>query len=242
MMVGSLAQANELTGQSLKICSDGAGWPPYTYIKDGKTMGYDVDVLDAILTPAGVKFQVDMPPWKRCLVGTEGGKYHIALSASHNKEREEKFLMTRDYYTLHGSYFYAKKHHPSGIEITQPSDLLKHKICGLHGYNYSGFGIDTAKVDRSAQNFDQVSRKTKAGRCDMFLARFEILVGFKLMGKPYYDDQLEAKKVPGIEGDKFYMLISRKYPQADALKKLIDDGVTRLQQEGKLDSILQKYM
>lgn len=225
----------------LRICGDGAGWPPYTYQADNQVKGYDLDVLHAILDPLGIKFSVAMPPWKRCLADTEKGSYQIALSASRSKERARRFILTRDYYTLTAKYYFATRKKLPSIKVALPGNLLKYKACGLRGYNYDGFGVPSELLDRDANDFPQVIRKTKAGRCDLFLARYEILRGFELVGKRYLDNSLGYGTIPGIEGDKFYMLISRAYPHAEQLKALLNKGIERLEQQGQLRKFLSKY-
>lgn len=43
------------------------------------------------------------------------------------------------------------------------------------------------------------------------------------------------------EPDKFHMLISRLYPKAEQLKKILDEGIVRLRASGKLDELKAKY-
>ena len=235
--------ANPFDGQVLQVCGDGAGRPPYTFEVNGGVRGYDVDVLEAILTPLGVKFEVTMPPWKRCLRETEtGNSYHVALSASYSGERDRSYMMTRDYYALHGYYFYSNTNHPNGLDIKLSRDLETFTVCGIRGYNYERFGLDATVVDRGAGDLKALIQKTKFGHCDVFLARYEILYGFSLIGQPYLDGTIGYKAVPKIEGENFYMLISREYLQSKELKAILDEGITRLKKNGELDKILQRYL
>ena len=103
-------------GTKITTCGDGAGWPPYTFFElhnneqTDNIVGYDVDVLNAILPKHNLNVIVEMPPWKRCLHETDKGeKYQIALSSSYNEERDKTYLMTRYYYTVTPHYFYLKK-------------------------------------------------------------------------------------------------------------------------------------
>ncbi len=245
VLLGSLitfqTQAADVT-VPVKVCGDGAGWPPYHFKKDNQFAGYDLDVLDAVLKAGGVEYSFDMPPWARCLAGLDGGKYHLAVSSSFSEERNEKYLLTEFYYTLNPYYFYSKEVHPDGFNAKTIDDLKKHKICGLRGYNYAGFGFQDNDVDRGTGSFDQLVQKLGAKRCDMFVARFQIIKGFDVIGKPVLNDTVAYAAIPGIEGDKFYMLISRKFEQKAELKKMLDDGFKKLRDEGKLEEMLKKYL
>lgn len=238
---GQLA-ASPLATDTIKVCGDGAGWPPYHFKKEGSIQGYDVDVLGKIFTPHNIKFKVTMPPWKRCLSDNKHGHYHISLSASLNPDRIKNYLVSRVYYILKGKYFFFRQQDAGKFKVESPKDLLNYNVCGLRGYNYDGFGIKTAFVDRNANNFTQLIRKTKMGRCDMFLARHEVLQGFQLVGKYYIDPSISHAKIPGISGDRFHMLISRKHPHAEELLQLINSELDRLDKQGTLDQLLNNYL
>ncbi len=126
--------------QAIKFCGDGGGWPPYTYKKDGEVIGYDVDVLNAILGPKNIKYTIAMPVWKRCVEGTKIGLYDAALSATFSEERKRNFIFTDSYYSLTPVYIYSKKQFPDGLQISNVKDLEKYHLCGVHGFNYDGVG------------------------------------------------------------------------------------------------------
>lgn len=242
LAVASQAVAQPMAGTTLNICGDGANWPPYTFIKDTKVQGVDIDILNAILPVYRIRFKVEMVDWKRCLEGTEKNIYQIALSATRNKERQRTFIFTRAYYSVSTEYFYSKRQHPTGFHIRQPSDLLYHHVCGLRGYNYNTFGIDSNQVNRSSHNYDQLIKRTMAGRCDLFLANREILAGFAILGKHYDDPDMVSAQIPGIRKDNFHMLISKRYRYRKLLKELLDKGIDQLEKKGGLNAIINHYL
>lgn len=248
-LYSTFVQAGSDTIDTIQVCGDGAGWPPYTFFKreDGKKTkeiaGYDVDVLNYIFSKQGIKVTFAMPSWNRCLKLTEAGNpYQIALSASYSKERDTKYLMTRDYYITKPYYFYSRKKYPQGINITGKEDFLQYKVCGLFAYNYAGFNVPFGKIDQGSENFDSVVKKTHAGRCDLFVSRYEIIAGFASIDINYLEGGLGYSPIPGATQDKFYMLISRNYKHANRLKKIIDEGITDMEKSGKLGKILEKYI
>lgn len=236
------ANDNDLYTDTLQVCADNAGWPPYTYEYNNRVVGYDIDVLTLILQPDAIHYNVTLLPWARCLHLVQLGEYHIVLSASFNEERARNYHMTQPYYTVQPSYIYNSKRFPDGLNITQPKDLLNYKVCGLQGYNYLPFGIQSTLVDRETRTFGQVVQKTLANRCDVFLARYEVLGGFAQLGENYLRDGLVAVAVPTIAAEPFYMLISRAYPYATALVEQLNTGIESLAKDGQLDRLLADYL
>ncbi len=228
---------------SLSVCGDGGGWPPYHFEKEGKVIGYDVDVLEAVFTPLDISIITELPPWQRCLHETKLGRYDIALSAAYSEERDKDYILTDYYYTLQPSYVYSSITYPDGLPIRTTQDIDGFRVCGLQGYNYTGFGVDDSKVRKNGKTFDQVVKMLEANRCDVFLARHEILAGFKASeGIDHLANGLKSVSIPGISGDKFHMLISRSIPDGLELKSIFDQHIKQLRVSGELDRIIGKYI
>ncbi|NRA46119.1 MAG: transporter substrate-binding domain-containing protein [Oligoflexales bacterium] len=69
--------------------------------KTEKIVGYTVDLLSRVLKDANINTKFFLPPWKRCLEkSVDNSQYTIALDASYSKDREKKYLLTRDYYHI----------------------------------------------------------------------------------------------------------------------------------------------
>ncbi len=238
----------------LNICGDGAEWPPYIYwerskngAKTGKISGYTVDLLKEIFSKKGIEITFHLPPWSRCLAEVErGGRYHIAVDSSFSHERDKKFLLTKHYYEITPKLFYSSKHYPSGFpDFSNSEELLKiGNICGLQGYNYVGFlkGLENSRLDMGAKDFNAVTAKTKAGFCQAFLARSEVIKGFKKIGSDFsIGKAFLSKRLPNSRREKFYMLISRKISEADSLKNTIDAGIKTCRSNGCMKNLEKKY-
>lgn len=240
--------ADGLTGKTIYVCGDGSGWPPYTYVapdKPGQVQGYDVDVVREILAKHAIKVEFSMPSWKQCLSHAAGGhKYQIALSSSYSDERASKFLFTRKYYTSIQSYFYARKHFPSLPKIKSASDLFLYgQICGRYSYNYEGTGVlKNSQILRVSKTYKALISRTINGDCAFFLGRPSILLGFKLINQQLIDSkEIGYAPIPMAHLDDFYMLVSRKYPYAEELKSILDDGILQMEKSGRLKEILNRY-
>ncbi|ODN43545.1 substrate-binding periplasmic protein [Piscirickettsia litoralis] len=237
--------------ESISICEDGAEWPPFNYIKrdNGKKVmdsseGYSVDVINKIFQKSQFKYsKIDFIPWKRCLKEMLKGRYDLVLNASWNKERAKNYLYSKAYYEMRPGYFYSLKRYPNGLSnVTSGPSLSKYKLCGLAGYSYNSFNIDLSQLDTGSKNFASVTKKVRAGRCDAFVARIELMAGFKVIGQDLLKDDLGYKPIPGAKASKFYMIISKKSKNAETLKSVIDQGIDKLRADGELKKILDKYL
>lgn len=243
VLLCSLTTASAAIDKPIKFCGDGGGWPPYTYKKSGKVVGYDVDVLDAVLKPNNIEYTIAMPIWKRCVEGTKVGLYDVAVSATYSEERNRDFILTDEYYSLTPVYVYSKEQFPNGLKVNNAKELEKYNICGVYGFNYDGVGVDSNVVDRSAKSFNQLVMKTVAGRCKLFITHYEIMIGFKIEHGVDYLSQgvLVTKTIPDAPHNKNYMLISKQYPQAQELKQILDSGFAELRKNGQLKQFLKGY-
>jgi polar amino acid transport system substrate-binding protein len=72
-----------------------AAFPPFEFMKDGKIVGYDKDILDYIIADLGVELeQVDVP-WQGLFPGLLAGKFDFVASAmTMYEEPTRKFAFT----------------------------------------------------------------------------------------------------------------------------------------------------
>jgi polar amino acid transport system substrate-binding protein len=238
----------ELAGKTICICEDVAEWPPYHYFKrkNGKKtkeiVGYGIEVLNEIFYKKGIKYNIQLLPWKRCLHDVTIGKnYQMALSGSYSLERDQNFYLVNWYKTT-VYYFYSKKHFPDGLQINNLSDLNNYRLCGLLGYNYKYLGEFEKKMDKGARNYDAMIEKLHRGRCHVTFEQYEIIAGFASIGKNYLGDKdLGYAKLPGVPPTWFNMMISKNYVHSYELKKVISEGIAEIFWSGKYKTMLDKY-
>lgn len=242
--------AGVLNGTTIHICDDGAEWPPYTFYKRSggvatkELTGFAVDVVTAILQKAGIHADITLLPWARCqnelINGTD---YQMALNASYNDTRARLYHLSRPYYRTTNYYFYSRKVHPTGLRIEQLPDLRQFKVCGLYGYNYETYGLPAGSIDQGSYDFPTLIAKIHAGRCDLFLEKYQVVAGFTAIGQPFLaDTDLGHEPVPGMAATEFYMMISRHAAHADELLKTINDGLAELEASGQLGRLAKKYL
>lgn len=243
--------AQDLSGKTINICDDGGEWPPYTFYKrtsSGKKTdtitGFSVDLIQRILIPKGISFNLELVPWKRCLKGVKKGRpFHMTLNASYSDRRNADYLMTRPYYHTTNYYFYSNRAHPKGLNIKSVDDLQRYRVCGLLGYNYETYGFKEGEMDQGAKTFPALINKLHNNRCTLFLEKYEILAGFTAIGRLMLADPgLSRQPVPGMAPTRFHMLISKNIPYGKDLKILIDQSIKEMTASGELNQMLKTYI
>ncbi|MBB5020236.1 polar amino acid transport system substrate-binding protein [Chitinivorax tropicus] len=235
----------------ITICEDVQEWPPFTYLerdangKRGKVLkGYSIDVLHAILDKAKVRFQVKLQSWARCLAeGKLGLRYQMLQNASLSKERARDYLISRPYYSLTSHYFYSKRRFPDGLKLDGLAELYQFKACGVWGFNYEHYGYPPGRIDQDAPNLHTVIKRLHLMSCDLFVEKIEVIEGFKIVGIDYFSDpDLASAPLPGIEPTPFHFMVPRSYPHAQALLKLLNTGISELEQTGRLQKIWHTHL
>ncbi len=227
--------------EKISICGDGSGWPPYHYLDaEGGFQGYDLDVLALILEPAGIKYEFTMPPWRRCLYGVESNTFQVAVSASFSLERNQDYLLTKPYYNI-SPVVVGRKGTLEKFTSMKLLEILDFKLCGLKGYSYRFLLGSDAEVTALHDNYLESFRLLGNRPCDLLVARKEIVISHPDWRKAKRENiALRYVPISDVESEQFHMLISRAYPYSAELKKILDDGIDRLEAAGQLSALIKK--
>lgn len=113
-------------------------------------------------------------------------------------------------------------------------------LCGQAGYTYSNFTIDDSDVERVSEDLTKVLDLTRLNRCDLGLARKEVL----LSELQNYSQAAEIhyQYIENARQEEFYWLINRQMPYAADLKAVIDQGLNDLYDSGEAEKMLSTYL
>ncbi|MDN3611996.1 substrate-binding periplasmic protein [Vibrio ostreicida] len=224
------AASQELSTRHLNICGDSIDWPPYTYVDGEEVKGFDVDVLNQVLSAHNITFNITMTSWTRCLKGTKDGDFQLAVSASYSEERAKHYLYTAWYYQVTPYFMYSKQRFPDGVNISNVTDLSQYKVCGIHGYNYADFQLKN--IDQYTHNMFELVKEIREKRCEIVVVWNEIVEGIKrLWGIDYVTGEIAAQPIPNMHKHKFYMLVSKKFEEAEALQQLLNKALPKFQSQ-----------
>jgi polar amino acid transport system substrate-binding protein len=244
---GMAANAAPLApNQTIRVCGQIAEWPPYLYFKrdlQGQTdevIGYSADLLQWSLERKGLRYSIDMLPWKRCTESVRLGTHDMMTDVASNPERARSYLVTRPYYAQHLVYFYDMARPAPAVATS--ADLKKLRLCAVNGYAYTAFGLDPAQIDTGAQDLTQSLLKLKNRRCDAVPERLEIALGYQALGKVDFKVLGIAYGVlPDLPPSSFHMMVSRNVPYAAELLAVLDEGIEYAGRSGEAKQLAARY-
>lgn len=178
LTVGLAAGAAQ-AGQKVKIGTEGA-YPPFNSIdSNGKLVGFDIDIANALCEAAKLECEFVVQDWDGIIPGLIAKKYDaIVASMSITDERKEKVDFTDKYYNTPAKFF-AKK--GSGLQITR--DGLKGKVVAVQratiheNFLRDNFG-DVVTINSYATQ-DEAYLDVVSGRADAGIAdSVAVLDGF----------------------------------------------------------------
>ncbi len=193
----SLMTGAAQAGQKVKIGTEGA-YPPFNSIdKDGKLVGFDIDIANALCNAAGYECEFVVQDWDGIIPGLLAKKYDaIIASMSITDERKQKVDFTGKYYNTPAKFF-AKK--GSGLEITPEG--LKGKVIAVQratihenflNDNYGGIVTVKSYATQDEAYLDIVSGRADAGLADSVAVMDGFLntdqgKGFQFVGPDFND-------------------------------------------------------
>ncbi|WP_299396600.1 ABC transporter substrate-binding protein [Pelagibius sp.] len=156
--------------KKVRIGVEGA-YPPFSQVTaDGKLVGFDIDIANALCDQMKVECELVTQDWDGIIPALNARKYDaIIASMSITPERKEKVDFTNKYYQTPAKFVRKKG---SGIEITQ--DGLKGKSVGvqratIHDNFVTEVYGDEVEVKRYGTQ-DEAYLDMVAGRVDLLLA------------------------------------------------------------------------
>ena len=233
----------------VRACGGANEWPPSSYYlrRSGQptdeVAGFSPDVLAAALEGSRFKPGAVLLPFARCIAQARAGHgVQIVMAAFHNPQRAEDFLYSEPYLTLKPRAYFLAQHWPKGLALRSLDDLAGHRLCGLNGISYAHLGPAAQKIYTGAPDYTALVRMLQSGRCDAFVESEEVINGFRLLGMPALSGSLLASAaVPDVPPLQAHFIVSRQYPQAQALLDAIDSGLQRLRREHRLAPMLQRH-
>ena len=254
-----LATSQTYADEVVSIC--GEPFSPYFYQTDSSeqsnVVGVDVDILKAISELTGLKFKNEIIPWKRCLKNVEEfdrvGQHEIAIDATFNASRAEKFYFAGPIYSADIHLFYSRSKFPGGPiskennnVISKINQMQNFSICGISGYNYEVYyqkhGIpEDVVIQKTGGGLSSVLKMISADRCEVFETQATLVAGAIITQGLEVPGDLNCIKMDESSPE-FYMMISRSSPRAEKLLAQIGQAIIELRETGELKRIEKEAM
>lgn len=209
-------------------------YAPFSY-HDSKTnelTGYDVEVATAIAKEIGVKAEFAEGSFDSLLAGVDAKKYDtVADQISATDERKAKYDFTEPYTYSYGVVV-TTKDNPKNVSSFDDVKGLKATETGTSNWNKTAQekGAEIVQVN----DFGQAVEALQSGRADVTLNDGLAVLDY-LKQKPDANIKIAAKseKTPAAQ------LPFRK--GGDDLVKAVNDAIAKLQKDGTLTKISEKY-
>ncbi len=236
----------------VRVCSDGDAYPPFSWLitsADGRQefTGLSIDVLQTIFRKRQWSHTMVILPFKRCLRDTANGEMaDMIMNGSANAEREKSFYFSEPLWSVSIHAIYARREFPTGLPLAQRKDLLRFRLCGVQGHNFSMLGLVDEQLDLGADSYEAVFAKLSLGRCQIFPYNIEVIEGHRLIGKNYFaSGEFGHQAIPEIPSWPVRMLIAKSFELAEQLRTDIDEELRLMHNSGELqqrfDQIMQQH-
>ncbi|MFC5586413.1 amino acid ABC transporter substrate-binding protein [Nitratireductor kimnyeongensis] len=211
------------------------GYFPFTFVKQDKLQGFEVDFIDAVVKETGDEVEYVTMSFSGLVGALESGRIDtIANQITITPEREAKFAFSQPY-VIDGAQVVVKKGNEG--EITGPESLKGRSVAVNLGSNFEQLlrelpYSDEIEIKTYESNLEQ---ETALGRVDAFVMDRvsasqvikETPLPLSLAGKPFS----EIRNALPFRND----------DQGKALRDRVDAAITTLKENGTLSEISQKW-
>ncbi|MDR0632593.1 MAG: ABC transporter substrate-binding protein [Holosporales bacterium] len=207
------------------VCAD---YPPFEYYENGKIVGFDADLANAIAEKLGKKAVLEDMQLPAILASVHNGLSDAAISAlAATKERANNYDFSTSYYEESFSAVY-KENHP----VATLSQLSEAKVVCQLGSSMEIWLKSNNIPHNTIDNNNQAIESLKAGHVDCV-----------------FMDEIQArafcKNNPGLQnshiaksGDGYSILVKK----GSSLKKDIDGALKELEADGTIEKLKKKYL
>lgn len=233
-----------VNGQTIElICSGDDNFPPYSFEENNQLKGIDIDVLREITKRTGIKFSVELYPWKRLLNNTKKGLCDCSFSLFKTPERGAyAIFLAPVHYSTYGLFVRSDKL----FNYKKLSDLYGKTIGKNFGFAISDDFDQAAKEGKikifEAEGTNKLIKLARHGIIDGFAGNINVtLYEMKKMG---VSNELSFLPKMLTEKRAAYLVISKKTKKQinPEIQKQIIDMINEIHSDGTYLKIVQKYL
>lgn len=227
------AEGGSTDQQVLRVATEGA-YAPFNYTDaEGKLVGFDVDIANALCEQMKVKCDIEAQDWEGIIPGLKAKKYDAIIAAmSVTPERAEQVDFTEPYFT-NSLVFIANKSSnfdPSSAEAINNSEIAAQRSTISSQWLESNYPNSTIKMYDTLNN----------AFLDLESNRVDAMISDKLPALEWLAKENTSFEVKGaeIEIDDNFAIAVRKQ---DKLKQDIDKALAAIKANGTYDRIKDKH-
>ncbi len=109
--------------QTLNVLTE-SGFKPFSFLDKGEVVGFDIDLMDALMKEAGYKYELKNVGWESMLASVQSGEADLAIAGiTMNEDRKQTYDFSSPYFeSTHKIVF------RSGENITSGEDIKNVKV------------------------------------------------------------------------------------------------------------------
>ncbi|WP_267201883.1 transporter substrate-binding domain-containing protein [Limosilactobacillus kribbianus] len=207
-------------------------YSPYSYRKNGKLTGFEVDLGKAVAKKMGLKAHFVPTKWDSLIAGLGAGKFDVVMNnITQTPERAKQYNFSTPYIRSHFALIV-----PKSSKITNLKQISRKKIVAGTGTNnatvvkkYKGKLVANSDF---ASALDMVRQGRAAGTVNSREAWYSYTKQHATKGLKMIDVSSEQKPA------KISALFNKKDP---AIQKSYNQALQQLQKDGTVKKLSQKY-
>ncbi len=210
-------------------------YPPFEFEKGGKTVGIDVDLINAIAKDQDFKVKLEAMDFSGIIPAMQAGQLDVGMGGMSITDERKKKVDFSDPYFDAGLTVVVKK----DSSIKSIDDLKGKKLAVKNGTtgakfatdNADKYGYEVVQFNDSPSMFQEVSN----GNADALIEDYPVIT------YAIAQQDLKLKTVGDrLNGDQYGISVMKGKNQ-DLLKK-INKGLENLKKNGEYDKIIDKYL
>ncbi|WP_426579103.1 transporter substrate-binding domain-containing protein [Bacillus altitudinis] len=210
-------------------------YPPFEFEKGGKTVGIDVDLINAIAKDQDFKVKLEAMDFSGIIPAMQAGQLDVGMGGMSITDERKKKVDFSDPYFDAGLTVVVKK----DSSIKSIDDLKGKKLAVKNGTtgakfatdNADKYGYEVVQFNDSPSMFQEVSN----GNADALIEDYPVIT------YAIAQQDLKLKTVGDrLNGDQYGISVMKGKNQ-DLLKK-INKGLENLKKNGEYDKIIEKYL
>lgn len=218
-------------------------WEPYT----GENMdqnGMASEIVRAACKASGLEGMIEFSPWKRAENQVMTGNYFGTFPYKEIKERTADYIFSNTLFvSSFGILIHKKNIKTKDFQFQKNEDLSNYIVGIVTGTD--AIRIPLEKVGAQVEDVptsDQNIKKLEVGRLDFYIDDRAVI--FQALSRIYTAEQMaDFVFLENDFGDKneFKIMVSKKYPQNEALLEKINNGINKIIETGEHKAIMTKY-
>lgn len=211
----------------LTVASSGE-FKPFSYMEDGKMIGYDIAVGEAIAEKLGLEPVQQKAKFSGIVAGVKTGRYDIAVASHTINEKRLKEVNFSEPYYYSGPVIFTRP----DSDVESAEDLKGKEISVSRGSTY----VDMAK--EYTDNIPQVDSDVVALQ-SLAKGHHDAVITDAVTGQTAIDNGLEIENRGQLGVSEQAVAVAK---ENDKLKEAVDEALKELKESGKLKELAMEWV